>query len=113
MSLPRLSDLSELERQISNLIIEVVVHRDIARLMEFTLQDLYDRKSLLDTEAEDPEATIRFYVYQLRDVRNQLENTNERGRFRLVEDELLYLHVKVQHVEIELEKARKELKGLK
>lgn len=102
MSLRQLCDLPKLKLQIANLIIDIVCHRNSTGLMEFTLQDLYDRKHILDTHAIDIDATIRYSVYELKKL-NQLEDTNERGRFRLVEDELLFLHVKNRRLEMELE----------
>ncbi len=111
MAISCLMDLSEQRQLVAELIIEVVVSRYPQDIYDFTFQDLYDRKSRIqrDSNAADIEASIRSIVYYLRDDQNLLEDTPIQGRFRLVEDELLYWHVKLKRVERVLERTKQEI----
>lgn len=111
MTISCLMDLSKQRQLVAELIIEVVVGRYPQNIYDFTLQDLYDRKGRIQTDsnAADIEASIRNIVYYLRDEHNLLEDTPINGRFRLVEDELLYWHVKLRRVERVLERTKQEI----
>ena len=114
MSLERfalLSGLPQYEYHVCNLIIDVVVNRDIQGLMEFTLSDLYDHKSRIQkhSDVKDIKALIRDRVYSLRDNHKQLKDTVESGRFRLVDGQLLFLHVKLRKAEMELAKSKQRI----
>ena len=63
--------------------------------MQFTLQELYEFEERIDevSEAKDIKGAIRSVVYNLRDDRHQIEDTEKgSGVYHLVEGEVLYLH---------------------
>jgi hypothetical protein len=111
MAISCLINLSEQRQLVAELIIEVVIGRYPQDIYDFTFQDLYDRKGRIQTDsnAADIKASIRSIVYYLRNEHNLLEDTQTRGRFRLVEDELLYWHVKLRRVERVLERTKQEI----
>ena len=102
MSLDRLIDLPTLEHEVAKVIIEVAGRKSETEIMEFTLQELYEYVDRIDevSEAEDIKSSIRSVIYSLRDDRNQVEDTVKgSGKFRLVEGELLFLHVRIEQLE--------------
>ena len=98
-----LADLSLHVRVVAEKIISVVVDRYPPDVYEFRHLDLFDYQASIrrdcQSAARDMRVSIRQCVYALRD-NNLLENVpGERGVFRLLPDQNLYLHVKRKRLE--------------
>ena len=115
MSIFHLDDLSNLQRLVAEIIIEVVVDTCPSGTYKFSLADLYTRRGRVEehSDAQDIEALIRGTVYVLRDTHQLLENDENEGSYKLIKGRLLFYHVREKRLRLAIERISQELEDAK